>query len=177
MMMAFPAAPASCARNRRTSARVNPPTARAPAFRKPRRAKPSQNFPRCSPQTVSMPWCSSAASARANPQPSVCAPRGRNASSRPEATPALVEDRPACRGADAGDAERPHLEQAVERSHPTGGLDLDVRRRAAPHQPQILIGRTGRPVTCRRLDEVGADLAADSAQLFLVFIGQETVLE
>src|SRR5437870_3142580 len=64
---------------------------------------------------------------------------------------------------DAGDAEGPHRQQAIERTHAARGLHLNVRRREAAHEAQVLVGGPRGAIAGRGLDEIGTHLAADSA--------------
>ena len=57
-----------------------------------------------------------------------------------------------------------------KRPHAAGRLHLHLRRRTAAHQPQVVVRRPAVAVAGRGLDEVGADLAADAAQLLLVLV-------
>ena len=77
----------------------------------------------------------------------------------------------------ARNAERSHRQQPIKRPHTARRLDLNVRRRVATHQFQIFVGRPGIAVTCAGLYEIGPNVAADSAELLLVVVGQEAVLE
>src|SRR5262249_643469 len=90
---------------------------------------------------------------------------------------ALVKYCPGGRGPDPANAKGPHSQESLIGANAPRCLDTNVWRRAAPHQPQVLIGGPRGPVAGGRLDEIRPELAAYAAELLLVLIGQEAVLE
>src|SRR5665213_2077176 len=90
---------------------------------------------------------------------------------------ALIKDDFCRRSAHASHAQRPHGHKPFKSPYTARRLYLYARRRTAPHQPQVVVRRAAVAVAGRSLHEVGADLAADSTQLFLLSIVQKAILE
>src|SRR5262249_19661331 len=90
---------------------------------------------------------------------------------------ALVKDGLAGAGAHATDAEGPHGQQPVEGAHTAGRLDADGRGRAAAHRARVVAHGAALAVAGGRLDEIRPDFTTDPAQLLLVLVCQEAVLE
>src|SRR5262249_28017787 len=83
---------------------------------------------------------------------------------QPSSSTAFLQHLGSPRGSHAGYANLTHCEQGVEIANASRRLHLDLGRGVFPHKPEVFQRSPARGITCRGLDPIDTNLAANLAE-------------